>query len=76
MYTADALAKEIRRAMSRSSFHSISISGRDPLANVEYLRDAFAKVETPLPVMLDCDGQRPDANSGIEEDRPPRADHA
>ena len=37
MYTADALASEIRRAMSRSSFHSISITGRDPLANVEYL---------------------------------------
>ena len=60
MYTADALASEIRRAMSRSSFHSISITGRDPLANVEYLRDAFARVETPLPVMLDCDGQRPE----------------
>lgn len=60
MYTADALASEIRRAMSRSSFHSISITGRDPLANVEYLRDAFARVETALPVMLDCDGQRPE----------------
>jgi hypothetical protein len=26
---------------------------------VEYLRAAFAKVTAPLPVMLDCDGQRP-----------------
>lgn len=60
MYTADALASEIRRAVARSSFHSISITGRDPLANVEYLREAFHKVELKLPVMLDCDGQRPD----------------
>jgi organic radical activating enzyme len=59
MYTADALANELKRGMSRSAFHSISISGRDPLANVEYLRAAFDKVESTLPVMLDCDGQRP-----------------
>lgn len=59
MYTADALANELKRGMSRSAFHSISISGRDPLANVEYLQTAFGKVPTPLPVMLDCDGQRP-----------------
>jgi len=59
MYTADALANEIRRGTSRSTFHSIAISGRDPLANVEYLCSAFGKVSTTLPVMLDCDGQRP-----------------
>jgi hypothetical protein len=29
------------------------------LANVEYLCAAFEKVSTPLPVMLDTDGQRP-----------------
>ena len=59
MYTADALASEIRRGTSRSSFHSISISGRDPLSNVEYICAAFDKVATDLPVMLDTDGQRP-----------------
>jgi hypothetical protein len=59
MYTADALANEIRRSTSRSAFHSISISGRDPLANVDYLSAAFAKAETSLPVMVDSDGQRP-----------------
>jgi organic radical activating enzyme len=59
MYTADALANELKRSTARSAFHSISISGRDPLANVEYLRAAFGKVTTNLPVMLDCDGQRP-----------------
>jgi hypothetical protein len=60
MYTADALANEIRRSTGRSTFHSISISGRDPLGNVEYLCAAFAKMATTLPVMLDVDGQRPD----------------
>jgi hypothetical protein len=59
MYTADALANELRRGTSRSTFHSIAISGRDPLANVEYLCSAFDKAATSLPVMLDCDGQRP-----------------
>jgi organic radical activating enzyme len=59
MYTADALANEIRRSTGRSAFHSISISGRDPLANVEYLSAAFASAPTMLPVMLDTDGQRP-----------------
>jgi organic radical activating enzyme len=61
MYTADALANEIKRSTSRSSFHSISISGRDPLANVEYLSAAFHRVSAGLPVLLDCDGQRPES---------------
>ena len=65
MYTTDALAGEVRRATSRSSFHSVSITGRDPLANVEYLCTAFAKAACALPVMLDCDGQRPDEIAGL-----------
>ena len=60
MYTADALVSEVRRGTSRSAFHSISITGRDPLANVEYLCAAFDKLSVTIPVMLDCDGQRPD----------------
>jgi len=61
MYTADALANEIKRSVGRSAFHSISVSGRDPLANVDYLCTTFDKAPPPLPVMLDTDGQRPDA---------------
>jgi hypothetical protein len=61
MYTADALAGEIRRGTSRSAYHSISISGRDPLANVEYICAVFDKAAPSIPVMLDDDGQRPDA---------------
>ena len=63
MYTAQAIAQEIKRTAARSPFHSISVGGRDPLANTEFLRIAFESSKPPLPVMLDVDGQRPD---GIE----------
>ncbi|HXQ78253.1 MAG TPA: hypothetical protein VN797_08590 [Gemmatimonadaceae bacterium] len=67
MYTADALANELRRSTSRSSYHSISISGRDPLSNVDYLCAAFAKPPVDLPVMLDTDGQRPEAIPALKK---------
>jgi organic radical activating enzyme len=67
MYTADALANELKRATSRSAFHSLSISGRDPLANVEYLRAALKKAESRLPVMLDGDGQRPEEVAALRD---------
>ena len=60
MYTADALANEIERATSRSVFHSVSIGGRDPLGNIEYLSAALSAKDVKIPVMLDCDGQRPE----------------
>jgi organic radical activating enzyme len=59
MYTADALAQELKRLVARSTFHSVSISGRDPLANAEYLCAAFEKHVPTIPMMLDTDGQRP-----------------
>lgn len=61
MYTAEALGNEVKRATGKSAFHSVCISGRDPLANVDYLKTAFAGKPTTLPVMVDCDGQRPEA---------------
>ena len=61
MYTAEALGNEVKRATGRSAFHSVCISGRDPLANVDYLKAAFSSKPTTLPVMVDCDGQRPEA---------------
>ena len=63
MYTAQAIAQELKKTAGRSTFHSISVGGRDPLANVEFLRIAFESTKLPLPIMLDVDGQRPD---GIE----------
>jgi organic radical activating enzyme len=67
MYTAEALANELRRTALRSSYHSISISGRDPLSNVDYLCAAFAKPPVDLPVMLDTDGQRPEAIGALKK---------
>jgi hypothetical protein len=52
--------REIERQLSRSKFHSISIGGRDPLANQTFLIAAFEAAKPQLPVMLDTDGQRPD----------------
>jgi organic radical activating enzyme len=60
MYTAQAIAQELQRASKRSAFHSISVGGRDPLANVDFLKAAFEAEKAPLPVMLDIDGQRPE----------------
>jgi organic radical activating enzyme len=60
MYTADALANEIERATTRSRFHSLSVGGRDPLGNTEYIAAALGAKEIKLPVMIDCDGQRPE----------------
>jgi len=67
MYTAEALATEMDRAMLRSKFHSVAIGGRDPLGNVEYLQAAFAVKPVPVPVMLDCDGQRPGEIAGLKK---------
>lgn len=61
MYTAQAIAQEIKRAATRSAYHSISVGGRDPLANAEFLEAAFEASKPPLPVLLDIDGQRPEA---------------
>jgi organic radical activating enzyme len=63
MYTASAIAQELKRTAARSVFHSISIGGRDPLSNLEFLQTALAHGPMPLPVMLDVDGQRPE---GVE----------
>lgn len=60
MYTSDALKGELKRLSGRSRYHSIAIAGRDPLAEAEYLASALGD-GAPLPVMLDHDGQRPDA---------------
>jgi organic radical activating enzyme len=60
MYTAAAIAQELKKTSARSVFHSISIGGRDPLSNLEFLVTALAHGPMPIPVMLDVDGQRPD----------------
>jgi pyruvate-formate lyase-activating enzyme len=61
MYMAQALVKEMERQLSRSTFHSIVVGGRDPLGNVPFLLAALQAAKPRIPVMLDTDGQRPDA---------------
>lgn len=61
MYTSQALARELERQLARSKFHSVAIGGRDPLANVSFLLGALTTVKPGIPVMLDTDGQRPEA---------------
>lgn len=61
MYSAAALAEEMRRLVARATFHSISLAGRDPLGNVECLQSALSQAKIPLPVLVESDGQRPEA---------------
>jgi hypothetical protein len=61
MYVAPALARELERQQSRSTFHSIVIGGRDPLGSVPFLLAALNQAKPKIPVMLDTDGQRPEA---------------
>jgi hypothetical protein len=65
MYRADALAREIDRIAARSHFHSIAITGRDVLGNTDFLAVMLGGLTTPLPAMIDCDGERPEAIEAI-----------
>jgi hypothetical protein len=66
MYRADALAREIDRILARSVYHSISISGRDALGNPEFLATVLGQVATKAPVMVDTDGERPEAIAALK----------
>ena len=65
MYSSDALAREIQRHVQRGVFHSMSVTGRDPLANRDFLVAALSKARIGIPVMLDIDGQRPEETSTL-----------
>lgn len=60
IYSVDALRTELKRLSGRSTYHSVAVVGRDVLAEEEFLLAAFGEAG-PLPLMLDHDGQRPDA---------------
>ena len=60
IYTAAALQGELGRLRARSRYHSIAIVGRDALAESEFLKAAFPE-KPELPLMIDHDGQRPEA---------------
>ena len=61
MYSAAALAEEMKRLTGRATFHSVALSGRDPLGNVECLAAALTSARLELPVLAETDGQRPEA---------------
>ena len=60
LYNGEMLAKQVDRAVAHTALHSIALAGRDPLGSGPLIADAFARWQSSLPVMLDCDGQRPD----------------
>ncbi len=65
MYTADALARELARGLERSVFHSVCVSGRDALGNADYITAALSQLRGGVPVIVDTDGQRPDAVAAV-----------
>lgn len=65
MYTSEALAREVARGVSRSPVHSVCISGRDALGNVPFLEGALQVLALTTPVMIDTDGQRPEAIAAL-----------
>ncbi|MGQ0538529.1 MAG: hypothetical protein ACT4R6_06255, partial [Gemmatimonadaceae bacterium] len=67
MYTADALVREIKRALEKSRVHSICVTGRDALANDVFLMATLEQLGSDIPVMVETDGQRP---SVVEKLRP------
>lgn len=66
MFTADAVRSEIMRLVQRSVYHSIAICGGDPLGDTDFLA-AVLKGGVPLGVLLDHDGQRPEALDPVIE---------
>ena len=60
IYTSDALRGEVMRLTKRTRYHSVAIVGRDSLVEDDFLVAAFSDA-VPIPVMIDHDGQWPDA---------------
>jgi len=65
LYSADGLRGELKRLLQKSGCHSICICGRDVLGNADYVAALFNEWEPPVPVLLDTDGQRPDAVADV-----------
>jgi organic radical activating enzyme len=58
-WEADALAAELERRAAARRFHSISITGGEPLLQAEFLADVLSR-RKPLPVHLDTSGTLPE----------------
>ena len=67
LYTPEMLARQLERVASQSPVHSISLGGRDPLANDELILATLRAWTSPVPVMAECDGQRPQVVARVAE---------
>jgi organic radical activating enzyme len=65
LYSSEMLGKQLERATVQSQVHSISLSGRDPLSCAPFISALFNAWSAPLPVVLESDGQRPDALADV-----------
>jgi hypothetical protein len=61
MYTADALARELTRALGRTVYHSVCVTGRDAFGNADFLAASLKQLPEGTEIMADTDGQRPEA---------------
>lgn len=67
MYTSRALAQELGRLTKRATVHSVCCGGRDTLGNADFLGGVFDEWEPTRPVMVDTDGQRPEAVDAVRK---------
>ena len=65
MYTSGALVRELSKIAGRATFHSLCAGGRDALGNAPFLAESLTALKPQLPVMLDTEGQRPDALTAL-----------
>ena len=61
LFTADALAREMNRILGRTTVHSVGIMGADTMGSASFLVAALVQIPQLPPVMVDTDGQRPEA---------------
>jgi hypothetical protein len=67
LYTATAFAGELARIAARSRFHSIALTGRDPLGQAPFLAAAAQVRKAPIPLMIETDGLRPESLPGLRD---------
>lgn len=67
LYTATAFAGELDRIAARSRFHSIALTGRDPLGQATFLAAAALAKPPAIPMMVESDGQRPETLPGLRD---------
>ncbi len=65
LYSAEMLGKQLDRAAAQSQVHSILLSGRDPLSCAPFIGAVFGAWSSPLPVVLENDGQRPESLADV-----------